>query len=203
MSLRSQTGGSRRWNHFHAALELAIQWSAHKLKFEDFAERFPQYVEEDKDGALQTFTQVADYIQSTNMRDLQKLFHDYDLQKNIDFLDRIVNEAEARKARGDIGSDVWKEDLHPRSAVCGRTIPILEAQAKRLRDSLARLEAENEDLASRLQDAFQETDDLEARALRMLDKVDETHEAWSRVPMDKIEAWTAQVAETLTPTLRS
>jgi hypothetical protein len=33
MSLRSHSGGSRRWNYFHSALELAVQRSAHKWKW--------------------------------------------------------------------------------------------------------------------------------------------------------------------------
>jgi hypothetical protein len=33
-------------------------------RFEDFAECFPQYVEEDREGAMQTFNQVADYIEA-------------------------------------------------------------------------------------------------------------------------------------------
>ncbi|KAJ7836952.1 hypothetical protein B0H13DRAFT_186599 [Mycena leptocephala] len=219
MSLRSHSGGSRRWNYFHSALELAVQRSAHKWKwvsavvpacfpnqftrFEDFAECFPQYVEEDKDGAMQTFNQVADYIESATKRDLENLFQEYDLQNNIDILDKMVSEAKARKASGNIGPNVWTENLQPRSAVCGRTIPILEAQAKRLRESLAELEAENLTLISELEGKVGELYGLETRTIGILDKIDETHEAWSNVPMEEIQAWTAQLAETTTPTLRS
>ncbi|KAJ7115924.1 hypothetical protein C8R44DRAFT_628887 [Mycena epipterygia] len=203
MSLRNPSGGSRRWNYFRSALDLAIQRSGHKWTFEDFAECFPQYVEEDKDGAMQTFTQVADYIESANKRDLEQLFQDYDLQNNIDILDKIVNEAKARKVSGNIGPNVWRENLHPRSAVCARKIPILEAQAKRLRESLAKLEQENLALISEFEGKARDTDDLEACMIRVLDNVDQTHEAWSNTPMHEIHAWTAQVAETSTPTLRS
>jgi hypothetical protein len=49
----------------------------------------------------------------------------------------MVTEAKDRKIKGDIGKDVWREDLEPRAAICARTIPILEQQAKKLRESLA------------------------------------------------------------------
>ncbi|KAJ6581456.1 hypothetical protein B0H19DRAFT_1251675 [Mycena capillaripes] len=203
MSTRSHSAGSRRWNYFHSALELAVQRSAHKWKFEDFAECFPQYVEEDRDGATQTFNQVADYIESANKRDLEKLFQEYDLQNNIDILDKMVSEAKARKASGNIGPNVWTENLHPRSAVCGRTIPILDAQVKRLRESLAELEAENLALISELEGKVNEIDGYETRTSRILDEIDKTDEAWSNIPMEEIQAWTAQLAETTPPPLRS
>lgn len=49
---------------------------------------------------------------------------------------RVVIEAKDRKAKGDIGKDVWREDLEPRAAVCARTVPILEQEAMRLREAL-------------------------------------------------------------------
>ncbi|KAJ7155448.1 hypothetical protein C8R43DRAFT_431743 [Mycena crocata] len=203
MSVQSHSGGSRRWKYFHSALELAIQRSAHKWNFEDFKECFPQYVEEDKDGAIQTFNQVADYIETETKKDLEKLFQDYDLQNNIDILDKIVTEAKARKASGNLGPDVWKENLSPQSTVRGRTIPILHAQVKRLRDSVTMLEAENERLISELEDEIKDIDGQGDRTQRTLDKVDETQKVWSKFPLDKIQKWTAEVAETSTPTLRS
>lgn len=59
------------------------------------------------------------------------------VQENIDILHRVVTEAKDRKATGNIGKDVWREDLEPRSAVCARTVPILEQETKRLREVLA------------------------------------------------------------------
>ncbi|KAJ7281575.1 hypothetical protein C8J57DRAFT_1298062, partial [Mycena rebaudengoi] len=186
-----------------SALELAIQSSARKWTFDDFTDCFPQYVEENKEGARQTYEQVADYIENANKRDLEKLFQDYELQRNIETLDKIVSEAKSRKATGNIGPNVWSENLHPRSAAGGRTIPILEAQAKRLRQTLQMLETETQALASELQDTVNETHSFDSRSVQLLDKIDEAHGAWSKVPMEEVEAWTAQVAETSKPTLRS
>jgi hypothetical protein len=59
------------------------------------------------------------------------------VQENVDILHRVVIEAKERKAKGDIGKDVWREDLEPRAAVCARTVPILEQEAKRLQEVLA------------------------------------------------------------------
>ncbi|KAJ7224258.1 hypothetical protein GGX14DRAFT_424863 [Mycena pura] len=196
-------GGSRRWNYFHSALELAIQQSAHKWTFEDFTECFPQYVEEDKEGAMQMFHQVAGYIESESKKKMDKLFSVYNLQVEIDSLDRLVSEAKARKASGIIGPDVWTENIRPHSAVCGRTVPILQSQVERLRDSLAKMESENQSLISELETNVNESNKLTNRASGILDKLDETYDAWESVPMEELHTWTAQVAEGMRPTLRS
>jgi hypothetical protein len=36
----------------------------------------------------------------------------------------------------EVGKDVWREDLHPRTAVRARTVPSLEKEAARLRATL-------------------------------------------------------------------
>ncbi|KAF8636426.1 hypothetical protein AX17_003608 [Amanita inopinata Kibby_2008] len=195
--------GSRRWTHFHSALQLAIQRSAHKWTFEDFAECFPSYVEEDRNGASATFNSIADYIEAQNFRDLDKLFKDYNVQENIDTLHRIVLEAKDRKATGEVRKDAWKEDLEPRAAVCARTIPILTAEAQRLRESLTTLEEENREMERVLEDDVKTTIAADERSLALLEKLDVICEEWTKLPMDDIEAWTIQTAELLKPPLRS
>lgn len=59
------------------------------------------------------------------------------MKENIDILHAVVDEAVARKASGNIGKDVWKEDLQPRAMVRARTIPLLEAETEKLRATLA------------------------------------------------------------------
>lgn len=78
-------------------------------------------------------------------RDLDKLFKDYNVQENIDVLHKLVTDAKERKTQGELGKDVWKEDLEPRVAVCARTIPILDAEVKRLREQLAKVRANSFD----------------------------------------------------------
>ncbi len=125
-----------------------------RSRFEDFAECFPTYVEEDRNGASATFNSIADYIeaqnfvcsvylyftvyqtQSCSQRDLEKLFNEYNVRENIDNLHQIVLEAKDRNASGDSRKDSWKEDLDPRVAVSARTIPRLEAEAQQLRERL-------------------------------------------------------------------
>ncbi|KAF9461527.1 hypothetical protein BDZ94DRAFT_1196078 [Collybia nuda] len=195
--------GSRRWTHFHSALQLAIQRSAHKWTFEDFAECFPLYVEEDKNGSSATFNSISDYIEAQNFRDLDKLFKDYSIQENIDILHRVVNEAKDRKARGEIGKDTWKEDLEPRVAVCARTVPLLESEVKRLRETLAKIEKENHELQAQVERNVQTTQEANERAAVLLDKLDAVLHEWQELPMGEIEAWTLQTAESLKPVLRS
>ena len=72
-----------------------------------------------------------------------KLFDQYDVQKNVDILHQVVTEARARRQRGDTvagadtGADIWRADLQPRPAVRARTIPALERERELLRARLA------------------------------------------------------------------
>ncbi|KAF9005971.1 hypothetical protein BDQ17DRAFT_1352491 [Cyathus striatus] len=195
--------GSRRWTHFHSALQLAVQRSAHKWSFEDFAECFPLYVEEDKNGASATFNSISDYTEAQIFRDLDKLFKDYNVQENIDILHRIVNEAKDRKARGEQGKDIWKEDLEPRVAVCARTVPVLEAEVQRLRGSLAEVEEENRRLQAQLEESVKGTDAMNEAVLEVLQELDTAYRRWQDLPMDDFETWTVQTIESLKPTLRA
>jgi len=195
--------GSRRWTHFHSALQLAIQRSAHKWTFEDFAACFPLYVEEDKNGASATFNSISDYIEAQNFRDLDKTFKDYKVQENIDILHKVVNEAKDRKAKREIGNDAWWEDLEPRAAISAKTIPILESELKRMREALATLEEENMQLQSQIEENVKATDDANEHTVKLLDKLDGVYEAWKNLPADDMEAWTLQTTEALKPSLPS
>jgi len=64
------------------------------------------------------------------------LFEKYGVRENIDILHKIVTEAKARK---DVIKDTWRGDLQPEGAVCARTIPVLEAEAAQLEETLARV----------------------------------------------------------------
>ncbi|KAF8202248.1 hypothetical protein BJ912DRAFT_1138498 [Pholiota molesta] len=197
----SNQSGSRRWTHFHSALQLAIQRSSHKWTFEDFAECFPLYVESDKNGSSATFNSISEYIEAQNFRDLDKLFNDYNIQESIDTLHKVVNDAKDRKARGDAGKDTWKDNLDPKVAVCARTVPVLNSEAARLRTLISQMEEENRQLESELQEKVKATENANERVLELLDKLDAVFEKWEELPRDEIEAWTVQMAESLKPTL--
>jgi polyamine-modulated factor 1 len=68
-----------------------------------------------------------------------KLFEEYDVQKNVDILHKVVTEARARRQRGEAGSsaDTWRADLQPRAAVRAQTITTLERERDSLRARLA------------------------------------------------------------------
>ncbi|KAJ7601137.1 hypothetical protein C8J56DRAFT_1157363 [Mycena floridula] len=203
----SQAGqtGSRRWTYFSSALQLAVQRSAHKWTFEDFAECFPLYVKEDSSSASTTFQSISDYIESQSFGDLDKLLKEYNAQENVDTLHRIVNEAKERKATmdGKAGSDVWREDLPPRSAVGARTIPVLEGEAERLRKTVAEMESRNLRLKVELEASVNATDEAEKRTLELVAKLDSALEEWTKIPLDELEEWTVDMATQTAPTLRS
>ncbi|KAG6850567.1 hypothetical protein H0H93_011766 [Arthromyces matolae] len=160
---------------------------------------FPLYVEEEKNGASATFDSIADYIESQNINDLEKLFKDYGVQENIDILHKVVNEAKERKANGELGKDVWREDLEPRAAVSARTIPILESEVQRLREALAEIQKENKSLQAQIEDNVAAAADAKKNAHQLLDKLDDVYERWQNLPTEQIEAWTVQTMESLQP----
>ncbi|KAL0955124.1 hypothetical protein HGRIS_004037 [Hohenbuehelia grisea] len=186
---------SRRWTHFHSALQLAIQRSAHKWTFEDFTECFPLYVDEEKNGSSAVFNAISGHMESQIHRDLNEVLSKYDAQANIDLLHAIVNEAKARKLDPDQRLDVWQEDLEPHSAVCARTIPVLEAEAKRLRQLIAEEHEKNLQLQQQLQQSEHEVDSQNESTRSLLDKVDKIQAASDNVPLEDIEAWAIQTAE--------
>ncbi|KDR80566.1 hypothetical protein GALMADRAFT_240879 [Galerina marginata CBS 339.88] len=199
----SNQSGSRRWTHFHSALQLAIQRSAHKWTFEDFAECFPLYVESDKNGSSATFNSISEYIEAQNFRDLDKLFKDYKMRENIDTLHKVVNDAKERKLKDDAEKDTWKGDLDPKVAVCARTVPVLKSEAARLRAMISQLEEENQELESELQSKVDGTNNANEQVLEILDNLDAVFQSWRDLPHEEIEAWTVQTAESLKPTLQS
>ncbi len=66
------------------------------------------------------------------------MFEQYDVQKNVDILHKVVTEARARRQRGETGSgaDTWRADLQPRAAVRAQTITTLERERDSLRARL-------------------------------------------------------------------
>ena len=86
-----------------------------------------------------TFSPFWGWKHKTNTN---KLFEQYDVQKNVDILHQVVTEARARRQRGETGDgstrvDGWRADLQPRAAVRARTIPALERERDSLRARLA------------------------------------------------------------------
>ncbi|KAF9531754.1 hypothetical protein CPB83DRAFT_848666 [Crepidotus variabilis] len=199
----SNQSGSRRWTHFHSALQLAIQRSAHKWTFEDFAECFPLYVEEDKNGSSATFNSISEYIEAQNLRDLDKLFKEYNIQESIDSLHQIVTDAKDRKVNGTTGTDTWKDGLNPKVAVAARTVPVLTSEADGLRAMINEIENENRKLEKELEEKVQVTDEANERVVELLKRLDTVFEKWKEAPLDDIEAWTVQTAESLKPVLHS
>ncbi|KAG6873505.1 hypothetical protein C0995_014773 [Termitomyces sp. Mi166 len=173
------------------------------------------YVEEDKNGASATFDNIADYIESQNVNDLEQLFKDYAVQENIDILHRVVNEAKERKAQGEVNKDVWRENLNPREAVSARTIPIIESEVKRLREALAevwlaldvylsflrshQIQEENRSLQTQIEENVTAVVNTKKTAKQLLDKLDRVYDDWQNLPTEQIEAWTVQTMESLKP----
>ncbi|KAH9888792.1 hypothetical protein C8Q73DRAFT_708262 [Cubamyces lactineus] len=194
-SSASTQAGSKRWTYFHSALQLAIQRSAHKWTYEDFAECFSLWCDEQPENAATIFNLVSGRLESSITENCEELFKKYNVKENLDNLHAVVTAARARKQAGYDGKDAWKEDLQPRAAVRARTIPLLEKERDRLRAELSQLTEENLDLQSQMQHNVQAKEDADADAARLLDILDRAFAKWDQLPLDDMQSWTLQTAE--------
>lgn len=152
----------------------------------------------------------------------------------------MVTEARARKQAGYNGKDVWIDNLHPGAAVRARTIPLLEAEKRRLQAQLdevrpfdlldspvtdmtsytLKLDATNRKLQEEMQRNVKAREEIDQETSGLLDILDavsilsfllncifltktvcanlQTCERWNELPMEDIQAWGLQTAESAT-----
>jgi len=80
-----------------------------------------------------TFVLSNGFLAHTSSQEsTDKFFDDVNLKQSIDDLHAAVVDAKLRKQRGEVRTDVWREDLHPRAATRARTVPLLERERERL-----------------------------------------------------------------------
>ncbi|PSR74069.1 hypothetical protein PHLCEN_2v10141 [Hermanssonia centrifuga] len=158
--MAATTSGSKRWTHYHSALQLAIQRSAHKWT------------------SLKT-----ELAQQNGCEDLLKKL---DAKPNIDRLHAVVTEARAKKQAGYTGSDIWREDLHPSAAARAQIIPLLEEERERLKSQLAeagknsdqviyQLDRRNRALQAEMQTNVKARSAADEESSHLLDMLDEVH----------------------------
>ncbi|KAH9976781.1 hypothetical protein BGW80DRAFT_1167345 [Lactifluus volemus] len=191
------TTSSKRWTQFYAALQLAIQRAAHKWTYKDFSECFPLWCEEQPNGAEGVFNTVSVFIETHIVTNTNKLFEQYDVQKNVDILHRVVTEARARRQRGETpGPDRWRADLQPGEVVRARVIPGLERERDLLRARLAELEKENMELYREVQENVAVKDQADGKTAEIFAFFDEVYARWKELPLEDMEAWSVLTAET-------
>ncbi|KZT07379.1 uncharacterized protein LAESUDRAFT_108540 [Laetiporus sulphureus 93-53] len=192
---------SKRWAHFHSALQLAIQRSAHKWTYADFTECFPLWCEEQPENAPRIFATISKHMDDSITEKCEELLKKYNVRENIDNLHAVVTEARVRKHSGGYnGPDVWRENLHPGAAVRARTIPLLEKERDRLRAELEELDKENLRLQGDMQRNVEAREQVDAETSALLDMLDEIEARWSQLPLDEVQAWTLQTAESKSST---
>ncbi|EGN95273.1 hypothetical protein SERLA73DRAFT_187590 [Serpula lacrymans var. lacrymans S7.3] len=189
---------SKRWTHFHSALQLAIQRSARQWTYEDFTEYFSLWCKEEPNGASAVFNAVSRHMESTISNSCEDLFKEYNVRESINILHAVVTEARARKQRGELsGKDVWKEDLQPRAAGRAHVVPILEGEVDRLKATLKALEEENLKLQAQFQENVRKQEETDAKTTELLDILDDIYHKWNKLPHEDMELWTLQTAESL------
>ncbi|EPQ56650.1 hypothetical protein GLOTRDRAFT_75457 [Gloeophyllum trabeum ATCC 11539] len=194
----STQSGSKRWTHFHSALQLAIQRVSHKWTYEDFTECFPQYCEKQPEVSSSLHTTLARHMEAQISAAADELLAEYNAKEKIDILHAVVTEARARRHMGGGEAkrkDLWREDLQPRQAVRARTIPVLEQEVERLRRTLRDLEERNLRLQGQLEANVRARKKADDQVSQLLDIVDRIYAEWNKLPMEQIQEWTLQTAE--------
>ncbi|PCH44061.1 hypothetical protein WOLCODRAFT_104541 [Wolfiporia cocos MD-104 SS10] len=188
---------SKRWTSFHSALHLAIQRSSSKWTYQDFTECFSQWCEEQPENAPRIFSTISRHMEDLITKNCEQLLEQFNVRENLDNLHAVVTEARARKQSAYSGKDVWKENLQPAEAVRARTIPLLEQERDRLRAELAKLDAENLELQGKMQANVQKREEVDAETSRLLDTLDEILAKWNQLPMEEIQSWAVESAESI------
>ncbi|KAI6122294.1 hypothetical protein EV401DRAFT_1952141 [Pisolithus croceorrhizus] len=182
------TQDTKRWTHFHSALQLAINRAAHKWTYEDFQECFALWCKEEPHGAEGIFNTISRHMEDQVHASCERLFKDFNVRENINTLHAVVTEARARKQRGEVDrKDLWREDLDPRAAVRARTIPVLQAERERLKETLQKNVENDRETKERIQELLQ-------HCRRTIFQV---YSRWNKIPHDEIGLWSLQVAENM------
>ncbi|KAI6141164.1 hypothetical protein BKA82DRAFT_4203183 [Pisolithus tinctorius] len=188
------TQDTKRWTHFHSALQLAIHRAAHK--YEDFQECFALWCKEEPHGAEGIFNIISWHMEDQVPASCERLFKDYSVRENINTLHAVVTEARAGKQRAEVDrKDLWKEDLDPRGAVRAHMVPVLQAERERLKETLHQLEEENIVLYEETVKNAQSDRKAKERIQELLKHADEVYSRWNNIPHDEIGLWSLQVAE--------
>ncbi|KIJ65118.1 hypothetical protein HYDPIDRAFT_111015 [Hydnomerulius pinastri MD-312] len=189
---------SRRWTHFHSALQLAINRAAHKWTHEDFQECFALWCKEEPHGAEGIFNTISRHMEDQIHASCETLFKDFNVKDNINILHAVVTEARARRQRGETNAkDLWRENLEPRTAVRARTVPALELELERLKATLKSLEDDNVALYDQTQKSVQRQREADEKTAELLKILDDVYLKWSKLPHDEMGLWTLQAAENL------
>ncbi|KAF9244651.1 hypothetical protein BU15DRAFT_41902 [Melanogaster broomeanus] len=189
---------TKRWTHFHSALQLAINRAAHKWTYEDFQECFALWCKEEPHGAEGIFNTISRHMEDQIHASCETLFRDFKVREHVNILHAVVTEARARKQRGETdGKDIWREDLEPRAAVRARTVPRLESEVERLKATLKNIEEENVALFEQTKTNVQRQREADEKTAELLKILDDVYHEWSKLPHDEMGLWTLQVAENL------
>ncbi|KAF8557080.1 hypothetical protein OG21DRAFT_1482509 [Imleria badia] len=193
---------SKRWTHFHSALQLAINRAAHKWTYEDFQECFALWCKEEPHGAEGIFNTISRHMEDQIHASCETLFKDFNVRDSINVLHRVVTDARSRKQCGETeAEDIWKEDLEPRAAVRARIVPVLESEVEKLKATLqsASLEEENQASFEQMKSNVQRQREADAKTAELLEIFDEVYSRWSKLPHDEIGLWALQTTENLPP----
>ncbi|KAH0836345.1 hypothetical protein J3R83DRAFT_7898 [Lanmaoa asiatica] len=193
---------SKRWTHFHSALQLAINRAAHKWTYEDFQECFALWCKEEPHGAEGIFNTISRHMEDQIHASCETLFRDFNVRESINILHGVVTDARSRIQRGETeAKDIWKEDLEPRAAVRARTVPVLESDVEKLKATLQSaslsLEEENQALFEQMKSNVQRQREAEAKTAELLKIFDDVYSKWTKLPHDEISLWALQAAENL------
>ncbi|KAI0343017.1 hypothetical protein BDW22DRAFT_1419756 [Trametopsis cervina] len=195
--MAATVSASKRWTHFHSALQLAIQRSGHKWTYEDFAECFSLWCEEEPDSSSSVCSTIANHLESSISKGCEDLLAKMEVKPNVDRLHAVIMDARARKKAGYTGKDIWREELLPSAAARARIIPTLKSERDRLKAQLEELDQRNRILQAEMQANVKIKEEADNESYRLLDTLDAALSQWDDVPIEDIQSWTLQTAESI------
>ncbi|KAG9309576.1 hypothetical protein JVU11DRAFT_10557 [Chiua virens] len=128
----------------------------------------------------------------------ETLFRDFDVRESINVLHHVVTDARGRKQRDETeGKDIWKVDLEPRAAVRARTVPVLEAEVERLKETATN--EENQASFEQLKANVRRQQEADAESAELLKNFDEIYSRWRKLPHDEISLWALRSTDSIPP----
>ncbi|KAG8888806.1 hypothetical protein FRB99_004077 [Tulasnella sp. 403] len=207
-------GTSIRWKHFSTSFHLAAKKISMGWTYDDFTQCIPGWSSADPENARKVHQEMSEYVHDSVIAQGESIFKQYGAAEAIDTLHNVIVEARARKSSGVApGKDAWTKTLDPKTAVRARVMPVLLEEKKRLEESLATLEADNEMLTQVLRDNTKRREDCDSLANQWIDALEEVGvnhtirassalhrqqvaSEYTKVPEEGIQQWSMDTQET-------
>ncbi|KAH7098225.1 hypothetical protein BKA62DRAFT_773577 [Auriculariales sp. MPI-PUGE-AT-0066] len=193
-ALEHTAGTSKSYKVFTGAYR-SIAENSTRWTMEDFAACFPSFCADAPEQAAELRTHVGQVIAKHMMQHGQHYLDLHNAGPAIDALHEAAAAANQRDPTTPPPKDGWRPDLEPRVIARARVVPILRQERDRRLKLLQELEAENNELAARVEVHAAAKATMEAQLTKRLDALDAAVKKFAALPSSDIEQWTRSVLD--------